>query len=215
MKASVRALLLSLFTVVSVWASPASSGTPVAPPLGDPQAAPAPQSAPEPASACGATRFTAAYVHQGKDLKVRLTDSEEGWSWDSAPLFGKPIAHSYGGGSCQATTVDLDGDGTPEVVLTLDDEAPGGCVYIFHRVAGQKAFAPVPCEVGSNLKPRDFLVWDIPGETTAPVTITPDGEIQVKGRLYNLLGQGSNTGIFHFRLMGGMMRYQQTASAGR
>jgi len=164
-------------------------------------------------TSCGAQRFTTSFVQDGKSVHVRLADTTEGWTWDSAALSGKPVTHLYGSGACQSTEVDVDGDGVPEVIVTLDDEAPGGSIYVFRRVAGQHTFAPVPVEVGPGFKPRDFMVWDIPGQATAPVTIGTDGDIQIKSRSYALLDQGAGEALFHYKYQDGMLRQQHTKTA--
>lgn len=170
-------------------------------------AAPAPVAV---SAACGSNRFAPTFTATSGGATLAIRDTQEGWTWTSAPLFGKPVDHRSGGASCGATVVDLDGDGTPEVVVTLDDD-PSGAVWIFRRVPGQPSFAPVPCESGNHAPTRNFLVWDVSVGPGAPVVIA-DGEIQVKGKL-SLLGQGTTITTFHFRLQDGVMRYQQQQAA--
>ena len=108
------------------------------------------------------------------------------------------------------TLVDLDSDGIPEIVLTLADGEDAGRIYAFRRLAGKQAFAPIPCEVGSGIKPRDFMVWDLSGGATAPVTITTQGHFLIRSKYFAVLSVSQGVATYRFRFDGGIIRYVET-----
>jgi hypothetical protein len=165
--------------------------------------------APALADGCATARFA---VTPAEATAITIRDTREGWSWTSPALGGPLVAHDHAGAACTATVADLDGDGSPEVIVTAQDGAESGLVHAFTRKPGEPAFTPLPCEVGPGLKPRDFLVWDIPART-APVSVKPDGAIVVTGREFSLLGAGVGRAEYTWKLIGGLLRHTGTKSS--
>lgn len=154
---------------------------------------------------CGSARL--AVTVDGANA-VTIRDTQEGFSWKSAPLGGPPVDHKHSGAACRATVADLDGDRSPEVVVTVKDGDDSGMVFVFGRKAGEQAFVPLSCEVGPGLKPRAFMVWDI-ASRIAPVNVTAAGVV-VTGKQFTLLGQGEGRAEYTWALSGGMMRHAGT-----
>ena len=149
----------------------------------------------------------ATVLSSGQDHRVAVRHLTEKWTWESAPLTGKLVPH---GDERHVSVVDLDGDGSDEVVVTLDDQAPGGRVHVFRREAGQQAMAPVMSEVGPGLKNRAFLVWDVSHGASAPVAVSAAGDIRVRARHYGMLGVGEQMATYRYRLQGGIIRLVET-----
>jgi hypothetical protein len=153
-----------------------------------------------------AAQLDATLLPDGQDHRVQVRHLTEGWTWTSEPMDGKPVAH----GDKAVSLVDLDGDRSPEVIATFDDQAPGGRVHVFRREPGRPACAPVMSEVGPGMQPRDFLVWDVSNGQTAPVTVNSTGDIRIRARYFGMLGVGETMATYRYRLQNGMIRLLET-----
>src|SRR4051812_44929114 len=63
-------------------------------------AAPAPVAV---SAACGSSRFAPSFTAQPDGATLAIRDTQESWTWTSATLFGKPVDHTSGSGSCGAS----------------------------------------------------------------------------------------------------------------
>lgn len=153
-------------------------------------------------SAAAAAGVDATVLSDGQQHRVQVRHLTEGWTWQSAPLDGTLVTHE----GRRVSVADLDGDGAPEVLVTIDDQAPGGRVHVFRRQAGEQAFEPVMSEVGPGMRPRAFLVWDVSSGQTAPVALTAGGEIRVRARDFGMLGVGDSMATYRYRMSGALIR---------
>lgn len=144
----------------------------------------------------------ATVLSDGQQHRVQVRHLTEGWSWQSSAVDGTLVPHE----GRRVTVADLDDDGSPEVLVTIDDQAPGGRVHVFRRQAGAPAFEPVMSEVGPGMRPRAFLVWDVSNGQTAPVSVAADGEIRIRARDFGMLGVGEAMATYRYRMQGGLIR---------
>lgn len=157
-------------------------------------------------AAPAAAGLDATLLPDGQDHRVQVRHLTEGWTWTSEPMDGKPVPH----GAAPVSVIDLDGDRTPEVIATFDDQAPGGRVHVFRRDPGKPGCVAVMSEVGPGMPPRDFLVWDVSNGQTAPVTVSSAGDIRIRARHYGMLGMGDAMATYRYRLQNGLIRLLET-----
>ncbi len=158
----------------------------------------------------------------GGVCEVRKLKGEGGITVIVIDQFGNPLWNSDSLGDEDKTFLlgekpsslalhDVDGDGTPEILVAAFIGPRASGLFVFRYDASAKTFVPIPCRFPKENLDRDCLISDIHQESGGDLVIKADGTAQVLGMIFHeTAAEPPSPALWTFTYQGGAFVHQKT-----